>query len=66
MWMMLYLLIVVVTEGSATVSYITRFTEESFATLISVIFIVEAIKKVVNIYKHDTPYIEYAPVRARD
>lgn len=42
-------MITVVTDASSLVSYITRFTEESFATLIAVIFIYEAIMKLFKI-----------------
>ena len=45
-WTTAILMIMVVTDASALVSYITRFTEESFATLIAVIFIYEALVKV--------------------
>lgn len=45
-WTAAILMLMVVTDASALVSYITRFTEESFATLIAVIFIYEAIVKV--------------------
>uniref|UniRef100_A0A0N5AKE2 Anion exchange protein n=1 Tax=Syphacia muris TaxID=451379 RepID=A0A0N5AKE2_9BILA len=48
-WTALILFVMVITDASSLVSYITRFTEESFATLIAVIFIYEAIKKLANI-----------------
>ena len=49
LWVFLILLVLVATDASAFVCYITRFTEESFATLIAVIFIIKAIEKVVNV-----------------
>lgn len=49
MWNAFYLLLIVAFDLSAWVKYITRFTEESFAALISVIFIYEAIQKVLEI-----------------
>uniref|UniRef100_A0A914UXS8 Bicarbonate transporter-like transmembrane domain-containing protein n=1 Tax=Plectus sambesii TaxID=2011161 RepID=A0A914UXS8_9BILA len=49
LWTALILMIMVATDASSLVSYITRFTEESFATLIAVIFIYEAILKLWNI-----------------
>lgn len=49
MWTVGFVLIIVIFNLSALVKYITRFTEESFATLIAVIFIVEAFKKVIEI-----------------
>ena len=39
----------VATDASFVVQYITRFTEENFATLIAVIFIIKAIEKVIHI-----------------
>nr|BAU71498.1 putative sodium-driven chloride bicarbonate exchanger [Phreagena okutanii] len=49
MWTGLILLIMVAFDLSALVRYITRFTEESFAALISLIFIKEAIGKLFDI-----------------
>jgi len=48
-WCSLILIILVAVDASAMVCYITRFTEENFATLISAIFIVKAIEKVAKI-----------------
>lgn len=48
-WTSAFILLIVVFNLSALVKYITRFTEESFATLIAVIFIVEAFKKLFEI-----------------
>ena len=53
MWICLILIIMVAFDLSALVRYITRFTEESFASLIALIFIVEAFKKLFAIlYKN--------------
>jgi hypothetical protein len=52
LWMCLMLLIIVALDLSALVRYITRFTEESFAMLIALIFIVEAFKKLAHITDH--------------
>ena len=46
------LLMMVAFDLSALVKYITRFTEESFAMLISLIFIVESFKKLIHILDH--------------
>lgn len=46
LWMAVILLLMVAFDLSALASYITRFTEESFAMLLSVIFIVKAVKNV--------------------
>uniref|UniRef100_A0A5S6QCK9 Anion exchange protein n=1 Tax=Trichuris muris TaxID=70415 RepID=A0A5S6QCK9_TRIMR len=51
-WSFVILLIIVATDASAMVSYITRFTEESFAALISFIFIFESIAKLLAILDH--------------
>ena len=47
-WTGLFCIAIVVTDASACVKYITRYTEESFATLISVIFIVDGFKKLMK------------------
>ena len=49
LWTGVLLLVMVAFDLSALVRYITRFTEESFAALISLIFIVEAFAKVIRI-----------------
>lgn len=49
MWICLILLLMVAFDLSALVRYITRFTEESFAMLIALIFIYEAFKKLIHI-----------------
>lgn len=49
MWICLALMVIVAFDLSALVRYITRFTEESFAMLIAIIFIVEAFKKLILI-----------------
>lgn len=49
LWTGFFMLLIVVFNLSALVKYITRFTEESFATLIAVIFIVEAFSKLLSI-----------------
>ncbi|CAF2962810.1 unnamed protein product [Rotaria sp. Silwood2] len=52
LWTATILLIIVVTDASYLVKYITRFTEESFAALIGIIFIYEAFDKMIEINKH--------------
>lgn len=51
LWTAFLLLLIVAFDLSALVRYITRFTEESFASLIAIIFIVEAFKKLFGILK---------------
>ena len=49
LWVTVILLIIVAFDLSFLVRYITRFTEESFAVLISVIFIYEACSKTLQV-----------------
>ncbi|KAJ4442047.1 hypothetical protein ANN_11913 [Periplaneta americana] len=51
MWIAIILLFLVAVDASALVCYITRFTEENFATLIAFIFIYKAIENVLSIGK---------------
>ncbi|XP_025156325.1 sodium bicarbonate cotransporter 3 isoform X12 [Harpegnathos saltator] len=50
-WTAIILMILVAIDASALVCYITRFTEENFATLIAFIFIYKAIENVLSIGK---------------
>merc|ERR1712106_510875 len=50
-WIGIILVTLVATDASALVCFITRFTEENFATLIAVIFIIKAFEKVLSIGK---------------
>ncbi|KAK2587115.1 hypothetical protein KPH14_002879 [Odynerus spinipes] len=50
-WTALILVILVALDASAFVCYITRFTEENFATLIAFIFIYKAVENVLSIGK---------------
>ncbi|MDX1472393.1 MAG: hypothetical protein R3213_12915, partial [Flavobacteriaceae bacterium] len=52
-WSGILLLICAFTDASALMRYFTRFNDEIFAALISVIFIVEAIKDTVNSFGPD-------------
>ncbi|CAL4062275.1 unnamed protein product [Meganyctiphanes norvegica] len=49
LWVALILIILVAIDASAMVCFITRFTEENFATLIAFIFIFKSIEKVAKI-----------------
>jgi hypothetical protein len=49
MWICVALLTLVAFDLSFLVRYITRFTEESFAMLIALIFVVEAFSKLIHI-----------------
>jgi hypothetical protein len=48
-------------DGSTVVSYITRFTKESFATLVSLIFMSTALEKVFDLMSVES-YAIYNPV----
>ncbi|XP_048508732.1 electroneutral sodium bicarbonate exchanger 1 isoform X5 [Athalia rosae] len=50
-WIAIILVILVAIDASAFVCYITRFTEENFATLIAFIFIYKAVENVLSIGK---------------
>ena len=50
LWTALFLIIMSVTDASCLMRYFTRFTDEIFAALISVIFIYEAVDKLIGIY----------------
>lgn len=45
LWTATLCIILVATDASSLVCYITRFTEEAFASLICIIFIYEALEK---------------------
>lgn len=51
-WCSLLLLIMVALDLSSLVKFITRFTEESFALLIALIFMIEAVKKTYSISRY--------------
>ncbi|KAL3283056.1 hypothetical protein HHI36_006214 [Cryptolaemus montrouzieri] len=50
-WIAVILVVLVAIDASALVCYITRFTEENFATLIAIIFIFKAVENVLAIGK---------------
>ncbi|XP_073341337.1 sodium bicarbonate cotransporter 3-like isoform X2 [Pagrus major] len=49
LWTAFLCLVLVATDASSLVCYITRFTEEAFASLICIIFIYEALEKLVHL-----------------
>ena len=51
LWATLFCLIIVALDLSAIVRYFTRFTEEAFAALVGLIFIVESVKKLFSTLK---------------
>ncbi|XP_059171340.1 electrogenic sodium bicarbonate cotransporter 1-like [Physella acuta] len=60
-WTAGMLLLMVAFDLSALVRYITRFTEESFASLIALIFIYEAFKKMADIAEIENPVRLHPP-----
>ena len=53
LWTALFLLLLVLFNLSFLVKYITRFTEDSFATLVAVIFIIDAVKSTIGLRHSD-------------
>jgi len=51
LWSALFCIIIVAVDGSVIVRYFTRFTEEAFAALVGLIFIVESLKKIFKMSK---------------
>ncbi|XP_010004128.1 PREDICTED: electroneutral sodium bicarbonate exchanger 1 [Chaetura pelagica] len=49
LWTAFFCLVLVATDASCLVCYITRFTEEAFASLICIIFIYEALEKLIHL-----------------
>ncbi|XP_058510559.1 sodium-driven chloride bicarbonate exchanger-like isoform X2 [Solea solea] len=52
LWTSFFCLLLVATDASSLVCYITRFTEEAFASLICIIFIYEALEKLFHLGVH--------------
>ncbi|XP_033100508.1 electroneutral sodium bicarbonate exchanger 1-like [Anneissia japonica] len=57
MWTAFLCIVLVATDASSLVRYFTRFTEESFSTLISAIFIYEAFHKLFSIYGNGESHV---------
>ncbi|XP_054080250.1 band 3 anion transport protein isoform X4 [Rissa tridactyla] len=62
-WLILVVLVVVACEGSVLVRYLSRYTQEIFSFLISLIFIYETFSKLVTIFK-DHPLQRHYNVKA--
>ncbi|NXL17748.1 B3AT protein, partial [Setophaga kirtlandii] len=58
-WLILLVLVVVACEGSFLVRYLSRYTQEIFSFLISLIFIFETFSKLVTIFRHHPLKREY-------
>jgi len=59
-WTMGFLLIFAITDASSWIRYFTRFTDDTFAALISLIFVYEAVKDVVHVFQDENASIATA------
>ncbi|XP_059167054.1 anion exchange protein 3-like isoform X2 [Physella acuta] len=59
LWVFAITTLAVALEGSFLVRYVTRFVEEIFAILISLIFIYEVVKKLVQIFSENPLMVDY-------
>ncbi|XP_024920459.1 solute carrier family 4 member 1a (Diego blood group) [Cynoglossus semilaevis] len=66
MWLIVIVFIVVAVEGSFLVRYISRFTQEIFSILISLIFIYETFNKLVKIFKAHPLILNYKQLNGSD
>uniref|UniRef100_A0A8C5HS12 Anion exchange protein n=1 Tax=Gouania willdenowi TaxID=441366 RepID=A0A8C5HS12_GOUWI len=60
MWLIIIVVIIVAVEGSFLVRFISRFTQEIFSILISLIFIYETFNKLIKIFKTHPLVLNYA------
>uniref|UniRef100_A0A8C5HT22 Band 3 anion exchange protein-like n=1 Tax=Gouania willdenowi TaxID=441366 RepID=A0A8C5HT22_GOUWI len=61
MWLIIIVVIIVAVEGSFLVRFISRFTQEIFSILISLIFIYETFNKLIKIFKTHPLVLNYIP-----
>ncbi|KAM9843044.1 solute carrier family 4 member 1a (Diego blood group) isoform 1-T3 [Aulostomus maculatus] len=59
MWLIVIVFIIVAVEGSFLVRFISRFTQEIFSILISLIFIYETFNKLIKIFKAHPLILNY-------
>ncbi|KAF3846078.1 hypothetical protein F7725_003156 [Dissostichus mawsoni] len=59
MWLILIVIIIVAVEGSFLVKFISRFTQEIFSILISLIFIYETFNKLIKIFRAHPLVLNY-------
>lgn len=62
-WLVIIGLIVVCVEGSVLVKRFTRFTEEIFASLISLLYIYESLVKLYQVFKQHPLAPEYCSIQ---
>ena len=60
LWTMLILLLLAALDACSWIRFFTRFTDEIFAALISVIFIVEAVKELVQVFRDQEAHYDTA------
>ncbi|KAI1896406.1 hypothetical protein AGOR_G00094450 [Albula goreensis] len=61
-WLVVIVIIIVAVEGSFLVRFISRFTQEIFSILISLIFIYETFAKLIRIFKAHPLTLNYKPL----
>ncbi|XP_051743481.1 solute carrier family 4 member 1a (Diego blood group) isoform X2 [Ctenopharyngodon idella] len=59
MWLIIIVVVIVAVEGSFLVRFISRFTQEIFSILISLIFIYETFSKLIKIFKAHPLILNY-------
>ena len=59
LWSALFVMIMAVTDASCLIRFFTRFTDEIFSALISLIFIYEAVKNLVKVFQGVEPGQSY-------
>ncbi|XP_069021594.1 solute carrier family 4 member 1a (Diego blood group) [Embiotoca jacksoni] len=59
MWLVVIVVVIVAVEGSFLVRFISRFTQEIFSILISLIFIYETFSKLIKIFKAHPLILNY-------
>ena len=61
-WCVIFIVLLVAFNLSFLVKYITRFTEDCFATLVAIIFIIDAIRSTLSLRKLDAESSLIAPI----
>uniref|UniRef100_A0A9J8CHR5 Anion exchange protein n=1 Tax=Cyprinus carpio carpio TaxID=630221 RepID=A0A9J8CHR5_CYPCA len=64
MWLIVIVVVIVAVEGSFLVRFISRFTQEIFSILISLIFIYETFAKLIRIFKAHPLILNYEHLNA--
>uniref|UniRef100_A0A672K928 Bicarbonate transporter-like transmembrane domain-containing protein n=1 Tax=Sinocyclocheilus grahami TaxID=75366 RepID=A0A672K928_SINGR len=64
MWLIVIVVVIVAAEGSFLVRFISRFTQEIFSILISLIFIYETFAKLIRIFKEHPLVLNYQHLNA--